>query len=155
MSTTHQQADGSPVNPNAEQPSAVPRILGKSKRQCRWTFTTGEKLELAQRQAESNAKVAALEEDKKRVMAQYKADIEAAMGQRDEMGRKVSSGYEFRDLPCTCYADMPKLGEKSWIRDDTLEVVDKAYMTGADLQSTLPGIDAPSYAPTSDDGEEA
>lgn len=123
----------------AEAPK--PRVLSRAKRQCRWKFTHEEKIEISQRQGEANMKVLELEESKKRAMSQFKTDIENAAGQRDELAKKATSGYEFRDLPCSCYADTPRPGMKQWRRDDTGEVVDETYMTGADVQQTLPGID--------------
>lgn len=105
---------------------------------CRYEFNDAELLAIGKELAEYNAQLAAVEQDKKRVVSDFAAKIASKESDVSIATNKIQSGYEWRDLPCTVRFHQPKSGRKEIVRDDTKEVVATQDMTDADLQALLP-----------------
>jgi hypothetical protein len=109
----------------------------KSKRHLRCKFNNEERLVIGTELAESNNSLAALEDDKARVVSDYAARIKAAEAAISIAANKISTGYEFRDVPVTIRMHEPDTGKKTIFRDDTNEMVAVEDMTQEELQPEL------------------
>lgn len=115
------------------------KLTKPTKHNCRYRFTESELLQIGKELAEHNGELSALEQDKKRVVADFGAKITGKESDVSIAVNKIQSGYEWRDLPCTIHYNVPKTGKKRVIRDDTNEQVDERDMTPDELQMELPG----------------
>ena len=117
----------------------------KSKRHLSCKFNNEELLIVGRELAESNNALAALEDDKARVVSDYAARIKAAEATVSIAANKISTGYEFRDVPVTIRMHLPVTGKKTTFRDDTGETVSTEDMTQEELQPELieDGKDSP------------
>jgi len=111
--------------------------MKKSKRHLRCKFNNEELLVIGKELAESNGRLAALEDDKARVVSDYAAKIKAEEAQISIAASKISTGYEFRDVPVTITMHTPEPGKKTVVRDDTDEKVAVEEMTADELQPEL------------------
>jgi hypothetical protein len=111
------------------------------KRNLRWVFTSPEILEISKRLAEKNGAVATLEDEKKRATKDYAARIATVENEVSDLARKVTNGYEFRDIDCRVVFDTPKPGMKTVTRLDTNEQVGVEEMTFPEKQMTIPAVD--------------
>jgi hypothetical protein len=109
----------------------------KSKRHLRCKFNSEELLVIGTELAESNNSLSALEEDKARVVSDYAARIKSAEATVSIAAHKISSGYEFRDVPVTIRMHEPESGKKTVFRDDSNEMVAVEEMTQEELQPEL------------------
>lgn len=78
------------------------------------------------------------EDEKKAVVTQCKAKIDAIKARATEIAGKVSSGFEMTDIQCEIRYDQPSPGMKSTVRLDTGEVINVDPMTDAERQTELP-----------------
>jgi hypothetical protein len=113
------------------------KIVKKSKRNLRCKFTNDELLVIGKELAEHNGSLAALENDKARVVSDFAAKIKGAEAHISIMANKISTGYEFRDVPVTITMHTPVVGRKTIKRDDTSEQVSIEDMTPDELQPEL------------------
>ena len=109
----------------------------KSKRHLRCKFNNEELLNIGKELAENNNALAALENDKASVVSDFAARIKAAEAHVSIAANKISSGYEFRDVPVTITMPAPAPGKKLIVRDDTGEQVAVEDMTQEELQPEL------------------
>ncbi len=115
------------------------KLTKPTKHNCRYRFSDAELLQIGKELAEQNSELSALEQDKKRVVADFGAKISAKESDVSIAVNKIQTGYEWRDLACTIHYNTPKAGKKRVIRDDTNEQVDERDMTPDELQMELPG----------------
>ena len=111
------------------------------KRALRCTFTNSELLELSKRLAEKNTSVASLEEEKSRAMKDYAARIKTVENDVGDLSRKVTNGYEFRDIDCRVLYDTPKPGKKTIIRLDENQEVGVEDMSHEEKQMLIPAVE--------------
>ena len=125
------------------KPVTPPVIVREAsiKRNLRWIFTQPEILEISKRLAEKNGAVVTLEDEKKRATKDYAARISTVENEVNDLARKVTNGYEFRDIDCRVVFDLPKPGMKTITRLDTLEQVGVEEMTFPEKQLTIPAVD--------------
>ena|ERR1035437_4111902 len=119
----------------------------KSKRHLRCKFNNEELLVIGTELAESNNALAALENDKASIVSEFAAKIKAAEATVSIAAHKISSGYEFRDVPVTIRMHQPVVGKKVIFRDDTNELVATEDMTQEELQPELPEVGADNPLP--------
>lgn len=108
-----------------------------TKRTLRYTFNNAELLQIGKEMAESSIALAAVEQDKKRIVADFSAKIATKESEVTVASNKIQSGYEFREIPCTITFHKPKAGRKEVVRDDTKELVATEDMTPDEMQQEL------------------
>lgn len=109
----------------------------KDERNCKYKFNDAELLDIGKSLAESNQKLSALEDDKKRVTSDFAARISGGEADVSVAVNKMRSGYEWRKLPVTIHFDKPKPGRKQFVRDDNGEIVGDEAMDENDRQAVL------------------
>lgn len=120
------------------QPAAAPiRPPKKTEINLRVEFTRDEIVELALKQGEAFNELNRAEEDKKAVTAQLKAKCEGISARISEITGKLTSGFEYRVVPCEIRYDDPKPGLKTTYRLDTGATVNVDPMTLAERQAEL------------------
>lgn len=142
VTTIHVGADGKMEKGAGKKiEAAVKKMLApitkKSKRNLRCKFTNDELLVVGKELAEANNALTALENDKARVVSDFAAKIKGAEAIVSIASNKISTGYEFRDVPVTIAMHEPESGKKTIVRDDTKEIVEVLDMTQDELQPEL------------------
>lgn len=110
----------------------------KTEKLLRYRFSDSEIVEMARKQAELGEMIASLDEQKKSVAAKFKAEIEKHECDRSDLGRKITNGYESRDIDCDVFFNDPAVGLATVIRTDTGEQVEVRPMTEHEKQMELP-----------------
>ena len=121
------------VNPDA--PIRPPK---KTEQSLRVKFTEKELLEIGKRLAEANRELEAAESEKKSITGTLKAKCDSIAARISQL----TNGYTYRQVPCEVRFDTPTKGMKQIIRLDTLDTIETAAMTLAEMQAELPGIPA-------------
>ena len=109
----------------------------KTKRWLRCDLTNEEKLAAGKTQADKAIEMISLENDAKRISAEFKAKIAAVEADLQVLANKISSGYEHRNVPCTEYLGDPDPEKKTVIREDTGEQIAIEDLTEAERQREL------------------
>ena len=104
----------------------------------RYEFSQSEILELGKTLAEANSKLARIEQDKKRVTADFGSQISNQQSLIQTVSQNISSGYEMRQIICHVVYNHPAQGRKTIVRTDTEEIVEIVEMTDDELQEQLP-----------------
>jgi hypothetical protein len=104
---------------------------------CKYTFTDAEITDAAKELARAAQQRASLEQRKKEVDSQLKADIEAQNSIVGRLSSYINTGYEYRDIECRVELDTPEVGKKRIVRLDTEEEVKVVPMTDMDRQMRL------------------
>lgn len=110
----------------------------KTEKLLRYRFSDSEIVEMARKQAELGEMVASLDEQKRSVAAKFKAEIEKHECDRSDLGRKITNGYESRDIECDVFVNDPAVGLATVIRTDTGEQVEVRPMTEHEKQMEMP-----------------
>lgn len=118
-----------------ETPSWTEKIITKNL-QCR--LTPEEYVTFGQELARANASAEEVEERKKQVDAQLKAEIESHATRALSLSRTINNGYVYRDVTCTQRFDY-RTNTVTTIRGDLLIVIDTRAMTEAERQIGLFG----------------
>jgi len=112
----------------------------KTKEHLKCILTEEEIKESGAQLAKSYSDITDLEEEKKSVVSDFKAQIDKATAEASLLARKIQNGYEFRNVGC----------EEIWdydeklvyvVRVDTGETIRSRVMTSEELQKKL--FDAP------------
>jgi hypothetical protein len=93
--------------------------------------------ELARRSALETQRANELEERKKQVASDLKAQIEACQAQINSFSAKISNGFEMRDTECEIIYDPPN-STKHYYNAKTMSFVRSAEMTRRDFELSLP-----------------
>jgi hypothetical protein len=102
-------------------------------------FNDTEKLELGQKLAQVNQKIAQTEDEKKRVMSDYKARLDAAQADANLLSANLTNGYDTR--PTECSVDFsPDTKTKRYYRVSDGSFVYETGMTTSDFQMYFPGF---------------
>jgi hypothetical protein len=104
----------------------------------KYTFTNTEVLELSKSLAKGNQDMSEIEAEKKRLMADFSAKIQAFEADIASLSRKVYSGYEFRNVECKMVYHYPEVGMKTLIRLDSNVEVKTEAMSMSERQEMLP-----------------
>lgn len=113
-----------------------PRIL-KTKESLRYEFSDAETLDLSRELARSYQEVSLIEEGKDKVVADFKAQIQAKQNIISDVSRRINNGYEWRMIECEVRYHDPEKGSKTLIRLDTGEVVRTTRMDSWETQEVL------------------
>ena len=116
------------------------KIKVESKVTRRWlrvVLTNEELLAAGKLHADRSIEFAALENDRKRIADEFKAKTSAIEAETCVLATKISSGYEFRYVPCTEYLGEPAADKKRVIRNDTGAEIGVEDMTAAEMQREL------------------
>lgn len=102
----------------------------------KYSFSEGEKADLAASMAQSVCELQEKEDQKKAVMSDLKGQIDAVQAKINTLASKLNSGFEMRDMKCDAVPDYDK---RVWeiFRPDTGELVRVKDMTEKDLQDTF------------------
>lgn len=100
-------------------------------------FTDAEVADFARGLAQANRKRSSIEQQKKEVDTQLKAEIEAENTNIKRLSDHISNGHEYRNVECRVDLDTPEDGKRSIVRLDTGEVVKVQPMTDMDRQMRL------------------
>jgi hypothetical protein len=103
----------------------------------KYEFSDAEITDAAKELARAAQQRASLEQRKKEVDSQLKADIEAQNSIVGRLSSYINTGYEYRDIDCRIELDMPEPGKKRIVRVDNGEEVKVVPMTDADKQTSL------------------
>ena len=107
-----------------------------TKRSLRWDFTDEEKLAMGLELARENEEATAVEERKKEVDSQLKAEIDSHVAKSQSLSRKINNGYEYRDIPVKITKD---LGKNSYteVREDTGQTILERALSAEERQAKL------------------
>jgi hypothetical protein len=136
----------------AKQDASPPRVLTES---LSVKLTDAELVVRAKKAAELKKHIADLEAKKSAAAANWKAQIEIAESERDELLDVVSDGTEFRNVECIEEFLFPNNTVRV-TRTDTKEVIRERAMTASERQPSLP-LDvkpAKTKAPVAEDTSE-
>lgn len=86
--------------------------------------------------AEAQIQLRQLNDDRKRVADEWKAKISTKEAEIASLSNKVSSGYEFRQIPCEITLNEP-INKKTIRRLDTGEIVGIQELSDYERQRTL------------------
>lgn len=103
----------------------------------RHDFTEREKKEIATALANANQNKVSLEDQKKRVDADLKAQITEVESVISRECRKYTNGYEYRDIECEVWLHHPAKGKKTTFRKDSHELVRESFMEPHEMQQSL------------------
>lgn len=116
------------------------------KRQCRYNYTTAERLEKGRALADEYGTLDSVNSDLERVKKDFKARIETHEAKIALLAEQTRSGYELRETLCLWVYNEPKPGRKTLCRADTIEIIGEEDMTGADTQMIMDELDAQAAA---------
>jgi len=103
---------------------------------AKYTFTEDEKKELSEKLARGISDLAALEDHKKEMASQIKAEIDETKAAVNRYARHLQAGFEMRDLWCVVIMDYNE-GTVSYVREDNGEIVRERRMTPEERQSKM------------------
>lgn len=106
----------------------------KIKQNLKCILTTEELAEIGRRLGGLNREQAQLKSQAKEAASQYKARIDSAQVQIEELSDTMNCGYEYRNVDCDVLFNTPTEGFKVIIRSDTGEQVSKLAMTEEEMQ---------------------
>ena len=104
--------------------------------ECKHIFSQDELSALMMEMAEANYEAERAEDEKKEVVAQYKARIETHESRRKSAGGKIRAGYELRPTACRQVVDYDK-GTVTIYRLDTNMIISERNLTPAESQITM------------------
>lgn len=112
--------------------------IGKCGEYLRYEFTRDELEDKSKELARHTLERGRLEQNKKEVDSQLKAQIEAETSQIALLAGHINMGHESRMIDCAILWHNPKNGRATICRIDTGEVVRERAMTYDELQDRLP-----------------
>jgi len=113
----------------------------KTTRYLQCQLTTAELLEAGKAQADTSIALGVLENDRKRVVDEFKAKASALEAKGVLYAGMVATGYTFRDVACTEYLGEPSATKKTIVREDTGAQVAIEDMTQSELQRELVAVE--------------
>ncbi len=112
--------------------------IGRCGEFLQYDFTPTELAEFSKELARHTLERARLEQQKKEVDAQLKAEIEAHNGEIGRLARDISTGHASRMIDCEIMWHNPENGRATVRRLDTGAVVRERAMLYEELQERLP-----------------
>jgi len=125
----------------------------KEMRKLKCDYTEDQLKDFSSELASTNVALKEKEEEKKAVAAQMKAEAEEMKARIDSLARKVSNGYEYKDVKCTKTIDFEE-GRVVVHRNDTLEIIEERGLTDYERQLTI-DVEADDSEPDASEGETA
>lgn len=105
--------------------------------ELKYDFTDSEIAVIAKELANANTQCGSIEQRKREIDTQLKADIEAQKSIVARLSGLIGKGFEYRQIKCRVELDTPELGKKRVVRLDTGEEVSVKPMTDTDRQMVL------------------
>lgn len=102
--------------------SVVPK---SERRSLRYDFSAVETHDFALKLAGKTKELTSKTEEKKAVVSQWNATIEAIKSELTKLSNFISDGFEYRDVECTVEFNKPEPGRKLFTRSDTGETFDE------------------------------
>jgi len=102
-----------------------------------YRFTDPEKLDLGGQLAAVTTQINELEDRKKSVTSDFKAQIDGATGRANSLSGKLTAGFEMRQTECRVEFDA-KQGIKTFFNLKTGEMVKNTEMVSFDYEQSLP-----------------
>lgn len=109
----------------------------KTNRQLKCILTKEELLVKGKQAAEKTIELGALEQDKKRIMDDFKAKISGVEADLGILANAVNTGTEFRSVECIEYFGDPSPEKKRIVRQDTGDEVGVEFMSSTEMQREL------------------
>jgi len=103
----------------------------------RYEFSEREVLELAKELADANTKADQIEQDKKRVMSDFKSKLDNEQSRIGRLSDCISTGYEVRPIRVGVFLNEPEEGQKTIRRLDTFQSLRVEDMTSDEMQEKL------------------
>ncbi|HMG14148.1 MAG TPA: hypothetical protein VK590_01805 [Saprospiraceae bacterium] len=100
-------------------------------------FTPNEIKEFGGQLARCTTEVKELESEKKAKASDYTAQINNKKALAESLSNKISNGYEYENIECEVYLNIPNTGKKTIERKDNKEVVEVVDMTQDELQTKM------------------
>lgn len=109
----------------------------KTKEYLKYTFSEMEKRDIAQEMARNIQQKEAKEDEKKAIVAQFKAELESIQRDVNQASQRLTNGYEHKNIDCEMWFHSPTEGFCQIFRIDNLEMVRERKMTQDELQLAL------------------
>ena len=107
-----------------------------TERYLRYVFSEEEKAAIAKKLSSQIREKSLVEDDKKRVMSDFKFRLDTIDSEVSKLSGNYDSGYEMRNIKCQTTYDY-KSGTKTTIRLDTKEIIENLKMTEDEMQLEL------------------
>lgn len=107
------------------------RIIQKS---LKVEFTPEEIKEFGSSLATCVLKMDELKDKKKAKAKEFKDVIDEKEAEIESLSNKINNGYEYTNIDCEVFLNVPNSGRKQIVRMDTKEVVEELDMTQEELQ---------------------
>jgi len=117
--------------------------IKKTTQRLRCHLTDEERLNAGKELAEATNYLIELEEDRSRIVSDFKAKTTAQQAEISVLSNKLRTGYEFRDVKCEIHFDKPDPGQKLTLRIDTGATVSIETMSEEEKQRSLALEEAP------------
>lgn len=106
----------------------------KIKQNLKCVLTLEEIAEIGRKLGNLNQEQARLKLQAKEAASQYKARIDSAQTQIEDLSSTMNCGYEYRSVDCDVLFNTPTEGRKTIVRSDTDEIVEECPMTDDEIQ---------------------
>jgi hypothetical protein len=113
------------------------RKMKNEKVYCRCVFTEDELREIAKQTAAKIRERTNIDNDRKRVAADFKAKMDALDSELGKLSGDYDSGYEMRNVECAVFVNFTD-NKKRWVRSDTGAVEKESRLTIEDRQMEFP-----------------
>jgi hypothetical protein len=109
----------------------------KETRILKYLFTVDELREIASNLARECRELEQLEFEKKQVVSDFKAKIDAHNAQVSKLSAHINNGHEYRYIECSVFLNDPTPGKRTVIRIDNNETVAVEDMPKEEMQEDL------------------
>jgi len=123
-------------NENEDGMDPESKSLEIEKRWCKYRFSKEELAEIALKMSKAVKDAHALEDQKKAVMSDFKAQIDKAAAEANVNANHLQTGWEMRLIECEVIRDFKKK-EIQYRRLDTEDIEEIKRMSSGDLQMEL------------------
>ncbi len=136
-SMTEEQYEASQPNIMTNEPTETPADIVREIIQAPHEFTDPERLVLSDRLIEAMRNQDQIDAELDSVKQEFKARIEKARLETNVIRRKLGDGFEMRPTPSIVRFNEPCPGRKSYLREDTGELIRDETMSAADFSRPL------------------
>ncbi len=104
---------------------------------ARYQFTEDERRDMGLQLSRAVQESGLIEEQKKQIMSEFKAKLDAVQANSSSLAIKIGNGYEMRETRCRVEL-FPTEGKKRFFLPETDELIKEDVMSHADYQQLLP-----------------
>lgn len=109
----------------------------KIKRLVKCILTKAELEEKARQLAHECQRRGDTEDQKKQVVSEFKAKLDAITATINQLSGHINNGFEYRDVDCEVRMHTPQVNTKTIVRMDTGECVEAQDMTPEEMQEKI------------------